>query len=280
MRGGSVMNKTNGKADLVDVGNAAQFVNLFSKPALRLNDNEVLAVADAAKSLSKAQANQLVNRINDVQAVAEAQNKGADLVTEDKKALVNVAGLSADFRVGSGFNMSGRSADIGTALAYTCKAFQNGLMPAATITYNLGDWHNFQDPSFQGAWGAYVSQTMSATIAFLKATPHPFRPGKSLWDHTLIQWSTEFTRGLSEVGMDNSDGGTQSFIFMGAAVKGGFYGTCDVGANAAYGFNAATGAPTMGTRNSIGSIYNTASKILGNSERVAGDPSFDCLIKT
>lgn len=281
----NMTNQTNGLQDLTDVNGADQFRNLFRKPVLRLSQQEVEKVAEASRQLSSLQAQKLQSRIQNISTVVENHSKGAELLTLDYTALLDVAGMDTNFMIGQSFTNGGRNwGDLGSALAYTCKAFQHGLISASTVTYDSGDWHGFQalsNTSYQANAGVYMSRILSATIAFLKATPHPYRTGESLWDRTLIQMSSEFTRSISMVNQDNSDGGTTGFLLAGGKIKGGYYGSFDLsgGGGRAYGFDPISGAPQTGMRNNTGSLYNTVNALLGNKTKVAADQPLACLMR-
>ncbi len=282
----NMTNNTNGLPDLIDVRSQNDFSNLFRRPSLNLNDNEVIEVQNAISALSDYQKLKLDKRIRNISVANENLNKGLDLLTTDYSSFLDISQMA------SGFNMGDRTifgnkrwGDVGQFTALTLKAFEFNLMSSATITIRTGDWHGFRNvgnSTYQAQSAMHLDSILDATIRFLKATPDPGDPSLTLFDTTLIVLNSEFTRGISVVGADNNDNGSNGFMMIGGSVKGGYYGAFDLsnGRGRAYGFDPETGAPRVGQYNPNGEIYNTVNKLLGQQDlKVGGQATVNAIIR-
>lgn len=93
--------------------------------------------------------------------------------------------------------------------------------------------------------------------------------GQTLWDTTTIVVTSEFTRGVSPFGRDNSDGNTQGFMLIGKNIKGNYYGGFNLqdsssASNApSHGIDLSTGAITPNQKNTTEQAYFTIKKAIG-----------------
>lgn len=286
-RGNQVTNNTLSLPDLTDVGDMNSFGSLFRQPTLRLTQQEVGYVIDAARRLSSAQAQRLSSKFDKVELTRQAHEKAGDLVLTDFSERVNTTQIMQQYPAFNAAVPQGWRGNLGQAVAGALLAFSNQLMPSATVTVDSNDWHGFQTcdnnpATLQTAAGRYVAGIIRDAIAYMSATPHPFRPGENLFQRTLITFTSEFTRGISEINNDNNDGGTNGFVAIGGMIRGGYYGAFNLGGTGggqAFGFDLTTGAPTMGMRSPQGTGYHTVAQLLGNNgvnpARVA-----NCMIRT
>ena len=266
-RQNSVVNETKGAQDLTPVDNDS-FLDMFKKPYFPVSDRDLAAISKASEKLSRQQALLLEKAVKNASNLAKDQKKAAELITTDYKDLLDINGMPSTLT-----NGSGRYEDMGKALAYSVKAMEHNLINSSHVVITTGDWHGFQsvgdNARAQMQFADQVSKQVGEVINFLKNTPDPASEGQTLWDTTVIVMNSEFTRGLSPMGRDNSDGRTQGQVLIGKDVKGGFYGSFDLtggGYGTAQGFDKDTGAPTPGMRNSASQGYHTVQHLVGNTE--------------
>lgn len=296
-----IVNITNGLLDLVNIETTDNFIELFKKQTLRFNNNEAQAILDASKRLSKLQVERVTKSLKSGSALVESHAKGASLVLADYTTRLKVTGpdpklLKQDY-VTPVINPNAPNAgpgrlwkELGVAMDYTLRAFRDNLISTSTMTILQGDIHSYTQVIDQtnattplADSAENLASILAETIRFLKATPEPNDPSKTLWDTTVIACTTEFTRGISPVGIDNRDGSTDGFILIGKNVVGGYYGSFDLpgGTNygEAYGFDTFTGAPRPGMKNKSSEAYNTLCGLLGLELRVPGTGLFSCMMR-
>lgn len=277
--GGSVTNSANMYAQLSRVTNANvnvdqndDFIRMFGPKALRLTNAERDAVLRGVSALGDAQLNRLKARLStgSVDEAKKAQQEAITLLQTNIQAAI-IADYNTN-RTTRGFNVApprGLGYDLSKALNLGAIAFTRNLASSIQIAMDGPDYHGFNSTDRSGnmltaQMGAHLANNLAAFIAYLKATPDSVNGGM-LWDNTVIEITTEFTRDTTlDINSDNGDGGAAGTWIAGGPVRGGFLGTLDNN-GARMGFNPTTGAPG-GALIHPSSHYKTILTLLGYSQ--------------
>lgn len=258
-----VTHQTNGKADLTTV-HERNFVDNFRKPSLMLTEDEAQAVMGAAARLSRRQALRMQQIVDNPVNVAMSHFRGAEMLNVDYSSALGIGDMG---RITAG---SGPHVRFGRGLAYTLKAMSLNLVNSATVELSVGDWHGLRNDSITRPYYESVAEKLGLAADYMKATPDPASPGKTLWETTVIAVGTEFTRRDRTFGEDNGDGGSQGILLLGDSVKGGYYGDISYVPGSGrdtvlrfQGFDPATGQAMSGL-NTTSQLYHTINRIVDN----------------
>lgn len=256
-----LVNVTEGAQDLIRT-NPDSFTGLFKVGRLKFTGEELNTIIQAANSLSQKQVENLEFRLKNAGNHAATYSKAMNLFSTDYSSLLSTQNMDSAF-------LSGNHRYARTGIAQSLKAFEHNLLNSATVTILLGDWHNRRYPGDISPTVAELSQLFAATIQHMQATPDTAAgPGKTLWDTTVIAVGSEFTRGISPLGLDNSDGGTQGIMLIGKNIRGNYYGsftlqdTENPSYGQAHGIDPVTGQALTGQRNTTEQVYHTIRKAL------------------
>ena len=267
---GDTVNQTGGGRDLTHVTNSQDFINTFKNQRLQMTNPELGAVLTAAQKLSHSQAVQLEDRLKDSLQQYQIHSNAVQTFSADYGALLQTQslpeGLDPKVNVPPPCCSSQTYDVVQNGIGLSLKAMQHNLINSAMVVVELGDWHSFQQIGSMNYVTKALSDTISGTLDFLKATSDPASlTGQTLWDTTTVMLTSEFNRGLTPFGMDNSDGDTQGLILIGKNVRGNYYGSFDLsgsGKGSAFGFDNVTGQGVKGMNNSTLQAYYTIRKAL------------------
>lgn len=264
--GDAITNNTLGKADLQAV-NSNTFFEYFKKPTLKVNEEEADLIAKASRTLSRRQAIMLERAQKTASPHADSHASAVYLMTTDFSSLLTLDDLPSGLLTGR----KGPYKDPGIGLAMALKAMSLNLINSTLVSIKTGDWHRYQSIGASPSdYAKEMSTLLAETISYLKKTPEPASTkGETLWDTTFIVLGSEFTRGISPVGRDNNDGGSQGITLIGKRVSGGYYGGFKLSDSAGkagtpYGFDLTTGETTLGKLNSNENIYHTVNALAEN----------------
>jgi uncharacterized protein (DUF1501 family) len=213
------------------------FKQLFKKPTLKVSAAEVSMITSASRALSRRQALMLESKLINSTGHAANQAKVADLMNTDYSTLLTTSEFS------SALKPTGLE-DAGESLGLSLKAMSLNLINSATVSIQLGDLHGFQAEKQLSTLTRGLSGMLANLIKYLQQTPDQAGISTRLWDTTTIVITSEFTRGISRFGSDNSDSSTNGVMFIGKNVQGGYYGSFNLsgtGNGMAYGFDPQTG---------------------------------------
>jgi hypothetical protein len=196
-----------------------QFVRLFSTSVGTTSRAELSRILTAIKEINSYQTESTLRlRLNDSASLKTTSDSGIAMITTQQP--INLANeynaLRAEFfALGDDVtewdmakgNMNAAEAAtgyplLGDNLLKAFLAFKYNLVGSFSIHADLGHFHG--DTLFNaGAGGGrgprasetYMAKRFAAFLAACKRTPHPFRPGKTIFDHLLIMMSTDGGRG-------------------------------------------------------------------------------------
>ncbi len=263
MNNPEVQNSVGSYKNLVST-NAASFTNLFKQARLQFTGDELKKVLRAAERLSQRQAAQLEAQMKNAQGNVATYSQSLKMMNTDFSKLLDITTMDSRLSKNLGHGYARE------AIAYSLKAFEHNLQNSAMVSINAGDWHGVQQPGDASGLARDISTILAATIEHMKKTPDSAAgAGKTLWDTTTIVMGSEFTRGVSKFGRDNSDGGTQGFILAGKNIQGNYYGGFSLqdsagGANGVtFGIDPISGNVTPNTLNTTEQAYMTVKKAVG-----------------
>ncbi len=272
----------------------AQFSAIFAANPRTQSRSELRRVLDTINEINAYQVDERLRlRITEPENLKTASQQGMALVSTQK--VIDIAAEFATYRTqffaGPGqdaipmpsrpteaYNPADRQ--LGEALLISFLGFKHNLIGATSIGIVLGHPHfaipQLGDNSTREAI-RYTGDRVGALVSAAKATPHPFRPGKNLFDHMLIMITTDTHRDVAMNEKDDDGNPRDSYhwgeddrkgcVLIGGAVKGGYLGDCPFPrggrANIVEGFDFNTGAVNPRSRPSPPSIYRTVAEAAG-----------------
>jgi hypothetical protein len=257
---GDARNIRGSRRDLIALNSVSGFVSLFTNPRLAFTGGELETVLAASRKLSRRQALLLEEKLSGAMDQVQMHDKSLQMFTSDYSRLLDISSMP------SGLQPTGSYQETRRAIALSLKGFATNLINSSMVTIETGDWHGFVTDKQNASIIRDFSEILDATISYLKATPEPSAPGKTLWDTTTIVAGSEFTRGISRFGSDNSDGDTQGAMLIGKNVVGNYYGGFSLmggGNGTAHGFDTVSGATVSGSTNSVEGLYQTIRRVAG-----------------
>ena len=257
---GSARNFAGSRRDLIALNSASGFVSLFRNPRLAFTGAELEAVLAASRKLSRRQALLLEDKLTGALDHMQTHEKALQMFTSDYAKLLDISSLPSALQPTGSYQESRR------AIALSLRGFATNLINSSMVTIELGDWHGYVSDKQNASIIKDFSTIFDATISYLKATPEPSAPGKTLWDTTTIVAGSEFTRGISRFGSDNSDGDTQGAMLIGKNIAGNYYGGFTLmggGNGTAHGFDNVTGMTVKDSKNSTEGLYQTIRSMAG-----------------
>ncbi len=257
---GFARNVAGNRRDLIALNSVAGFVSLFKNPRLAFTVGELESVLTASRKLSRRQALLLQDKLNGALDQEQAHDKAMQMFTSDYAKLLDISSMASELQP------TGSYKDTRQAIALSLKGFATNLINSSMVTIELGDWHDYASDKQNATIIADFSAMLDAAVTYLKTTPEPSAPGKTLWDTTTIVAGSEFTRGISRFGSDNSDGDTQGAMLIGKNVVGNYYGGFTLtggGRGIAHGFDNLSGTAVMDSKNSTEGLYQTIRRVAG-----------------
>jgi hypothetical protein len=281
----------------------AQLKQVFQARPTTTSNNELRRIIDAIREINRYQADQRLKlRVQKVDSARTASEQGLALISTsravDIEAEYNSLAASfhvptdvADFNAARGQSLSdslGSEAGLGDPLLgdtflKAFLGFKHNLFASASVHANLGHFHRDVIVSPEGGGGRgpraaeeYFARRLTSLITAARNTPHPFRPGRTVFDHMLIMLSTDGGRGPS---FHNYDGDTlrgdynwdeHSFrngvVLIGGSVRGGYLGDVPFARGGDWrrveGFDPNSGAVSANARVTSESIYRTVGQAL------------------
>jgi hypothetical protein len=276
MSRGACRESYNGYPTLSPLANVQQLASAFTSRAPLIGRTEMVAVISALNKINKLQeTHQMKNRLSDSGVATSGSEQGTKLILEDRGQAITTDynTLRSDFLVGTGiFNGLGSPLDLGESFLLAFIGFKYNLVGAATIHIDIDHMHLPEEYGTPAAKlrALYLGQRLAALIRELKRTPHPYRSGKMLFDHTFIQLTSEGQRGISfrEIASSNlnwDDWERFGCVHIGGTVKGGYLGdiiySLNGGTRAKIGFDPNSGAVGVNFKPTPSHIYRVAAEL-------------------
>jgi hypothetical protein len=285
----------------------AQLKQAFETRPTVTSNSELRRILDAVKQINRYQVdNRLKLRVKNLEAAKTASDQGIALISTTRTVDIESEynSLLAAFHVPtdvSEFNAArGQALNdaiggefglgdplLGDTFLKVLLGFKHNLFASASVHASLGHFHRDVLPAtaFGGGRGPRASETYMGKrlVAFCiaaKNTPHPFRPGKTVFDHMLIKMSTDGGRGPSFHNWDENglrgdynwdeNNFRNGVVLIGGVVKGGYLGDVPFVSGGDFrgvqGFDLNTGALNPNGRISAESVYKTVGLALGIPE--------------
>ncbi|HEX4922442.1 MAG TPA: hypothetical protein VFV50_00080 [Bdellovibrionales bacterium] len=263
----------------VALDNISVLSGFFRPRVPRMGRTELQTVMDSLTRINALQeAGELKARLLDVGNARLATQQGIQLALSDQINVITADynNLRVKFKTGQTLGGGlGAPMDFGESLLLSFIGFKNNLLGATSIHLDVDHLHLRPEFTSQAAKDhvSYLSHRLGAFLDELSRTPHPFRGGATLLDHTLIQLTSEGHRGVLFSNSDGSinwdDGEMWGTVLMGGPVRGGHYGNVFYDSDprtesrGTVGFNFTSGAPEQNTKPSPSSVYKTVAWMLG-----------------
>jgi hypothetical protein len=141
--------------------------------------------------------------------------------------------------------------------------------------------HTIHRVGNSSCWSRHL-RVMDGLIRLLKGTEDPLRPGTTMWDHSVVFFTTDFGRDKARprdslsfgTGHDLNNG---CFIVSPHAKGNRVYGGVDPNTCLTFGFDRRTGDPAPGTLMSEEDIFGGVAQVAGVT--FEGQHRLDCLVR-